>query len=60
MPQIPRLPILVPLAVGLGAFVATIFVHALALRATVVFVRRQKELGRLGAGFWIDGLIVAL
>jgi hypothetical protein len=29
-------------------------IHALPLGVTVNFVRREKRLGRAGAGFWID------
>jgi len=34
-------------------------IHALPLGVTVNFVRREKRLGRAGAGFWIDIGIVA-
>ena len=40
--------------------VCTVFVHALALNATVNFVRREKRLGRAGTGFWTDVTIVVL
>jgi len=60
MTQIPRIPVLVPLAVGAVAVVWTVFVHALALNATVNFVRREKRLGRAGTGFWTDVTIVVL
>jgi hypothetical protein len=55
-----RVAILVPLVVGTGAFVCTIFIHAFALAATVQLVRRERRLGRAGAGFWIDVAIVAM
>lgn len=58
--QIHRVAILVPLAVSASAVVSTIFVHALAVGATVKFVRREIGRGRTGAGFWIDFAIVAL
>src|SRR5271154_1844433 len=59
MTQIHRVAILVPLAVGAGAVLCTIFIHALALGATVNFVRHEKRLGRAGAGLWIDlGILV--
>jgi hypothetical protein len=48
------------LAVGATAFLCTIFLHALALGATVHFVRRERRLGRAGAGFWTDVAIVAV
>ena len=52
--------ILLPLVVGMGAVVCTIFVHALALAATVNFLRYERKLGRTGAGALIDLAIVAL
>jgi ion channel len=55
-----RVAILVPLGVGTCVFVCTIFIHALALGATVQLVRRETRLGRAGAGFWIDVVIVAM
>ncbi len=60
MTQTHRVTILIPLAVGAGAVLCTIFIHALAVGATVNFVRREKRLGRAGAGFWIDFAIVVL
>lgn len=59
MTQIHRMPILLPLAVSTIAVACTILIHALPLSATVSFVRREKRLGRIGRGFWIDILIVA-
>ena len=58
--QIPRIPILVPLAVGAIPTVSTILIHALAVIATVSFVRRQRRLGRAGVNFWNDVGIVTL
>jgi len=52
--------ILIPLAVGAGAVACTIFISAVAVIATVNFVRHERRLGRAGAGFWIDFSIVAL
>ena len=49
----------IPLAVGVSAVLGTIFIHALALGATVRFVRHQRGLGRAGASFWIDVAIVS-
>jgi len=54
------IPILRPLALGLGAVTCTIIVHALALSATVNVVRRERRLGRAGASFWVDVAIVAV
>jgi hypothetical protein len=60
MTQMHRIAILVPLMVGACAVLGTIFVHALAVRATVTFVRHEKQLGRAGVNSWIDVAIVAL
>jgi Ion channel len=59
MTQTHPVAILIPLAVGSGAVLVTIFIHALAVGATVNFIRRETRLGRAGAGFWIDlGIVV--
>ena len=58
--QTTRIAILLPLAVGAGVVVGTIIIHALALAATVNFVRRERTLGRAGASFWADVSIVAV
>ena len=60
MTQNHQFAILYPLMVGVGAVACTIFVHALALAATVNFVRHERRLGRAGAGALIDLAIVAL
>ena len=60
MTQNDQFAILYPLVVGVGAVACTIFVHALALAATVNFVRHERRLGRAGAGAVIDLAIVAL
>lgn len=60
MTQIPRIPVLIPLAVAAGAVVCTLFIHALPLSATVDIVRRERKLGRAGASFWSDFAIVLL
>ncbi len=60
MTQIHRIAILRPLAVGAIAVVCTIFIHALALSATVNFVRHERRLGRAGANSWSDITLVAL
>jgi hypothetical protein len=59
MTQTHRVAMLAPLAVGAVAVICTIFIHALPLAATVNFVRHEKQLGRVGRGFWIDMGIVA-
>lgn len=46
--------LLIPIAVGSAAVICTILVHALPLSATVTFVRREKQLGRLGIHFRRD------
>jgi hypothetical protein len=48
------------LAVGTGAALCTIFIHALALGATVNFFRRETRLGRAGMRYLIDLMIVVL
>ncbi len=58
MTQTHRIAILIPLAVSAGAVLCTIFIHALAVGATINFVRHERRLGRAGAGFWIDLAIV--
>ena len=60
MTQNQQFAILLPLLVGVGAVVSTIFVHALALAATVNFLRYERKLGRAGAGALIDFAIFAL
>jgi hypothetical protein len=55
-----RIAIWLPLAVSAGAVVATIAIHALAVTATVNFVRREIKLRRTGAGFWRDVAIVSV
>src|ERR1700722_9010094 len=58
MTQTHRVAILVPLAVGAIAVLSTLLIHALAVGATIYFIRREKRLGRAGTGFWIDLAIV--
>ena len=60
MTQNHQFAILFPLVVGGGAVVCTIFVHALALAATINFVRYERKLGRAGTSTLIDFAIVAL
>jgi hypothetical protein len=60
MIPIERIGILIPLAVGALAAVATMLIHALPLRATIDFVRYEKKLRRTGRGFWGDVGIVVL
>jgi voltage-gated potassium channel Kch len=46
--------ILIPLAVGVSAVICTIFIHALALSATVNFFRHERKLGRSGVRLRTD------
>ncbi len=57
--RMDRVAIWIPLAVGCSALGATILIHALAVTATVNFVRHEVRVGRAGAGFWTDVAIVA-
>jgi len=59
MTQTNRIAILIPLAVGAIAVLCTIFIHAMAVGGTVNFIRREKRLGREGAGLWTNLAIVA-
>jgi hypothetical protein len=60
MTQVHQVAILIPLAVATSAIVCTIIIRALAVNTTVSFIRRERRLGRAGAGFLIDLSIVAL
>src|ERR1700729_4563141 len=60
MMQAQTVAILLPLAVGGIVAACTIFIHALAVGATVNFLRREKRLGREGLGLWSNLAIVAL
>ncbi len=57
MTQIHKVAILIPLMVGVSAVVCTILIHALAVGATISFVRYERTNGRAGTGVWIDLLI---
>jgi hypothetical protein len=60
MMQVHQVAILIPLAVGASAVACTITIRALAVIATVNLIRRERRLGRVGAGSLIDLSIVAL
>jgi hypothetical protein len=60
MTQVHQVAILIPLVVAASAVAGTIIIRALAVSATVNFMRRERRLGRVGEGFWIDLSIVAL
>ena len=51
--------VLIPLILALLTTLVTIGVHAVALGATVQFIRREYQYRRAGVGFWIDVAIVA-
>jgi hypothetical protein len=59
MPQAHRIVMLIPLLVGACVVLCTIFIHGLAVIATVSFVRRETNRGRTGRSFWIDLTVVA-
>jgi hypothetical protein len=60
MAQNHQFAILLPLAVGVGAVACTIFVHALAMVATVNLFRYERKRGRAGSGALIDLTILGL
>jgi len=60
MSQVHQVAIAKPLAAGAGAVLCTLFIHALALGATVNFFRRETRLGRAGMKYVIDLTIVVL
>ena len=60
MIQVHQVAIVAPLIVGAGAVLCTIFIHALALGATVNFFRRETRLGRAGMMYLVDFTIVVL
>ena len=56
----PRIATLLPLAVGASTVVCTIVLHALAVSATVHFVRYGRTRGYTGTSVWINFAIVTL
>ena len=60
MTQVHQVAIVTPLTVGAGAVLCTIFIHGMALGATVNFFRREIRLGRAGMRYLIDLTIVVL
>ena len=60
MAQNHQFAILPPLIVGAGAVACTIFIHALALAATINLVRYERKRGRAGSGAVIDLAILML
>ena len=60
IPSSPQeVAVLIPLTLALLTTLITIGVHAVALGATVQFVRREYQFRHAGVGFWIDVAIVA-
>ena len=55
-----RIVLWLPLAVGAGTILCTILIHALALIATVTFVRHERTIGLAGSSFAIDFAIVTV
>lgn len=47
------------MAIGVSTVACTIVIHAMALSATLNFIRREKKRGREGVSFWGDLAIVA-
>ena len=60
MTQPHQVATLMPLAVSAIAVLCTIFIHVLALGATINFFRYERRRGHAGAGFRIDLAIVVL
>jgi Ion channel len=60
MAQNHQFAILFPLVVATGAVACTIFIHALALAATINLFRYERKRGRAGAGALIALTLVAL
>lgn len=59
MPQVHRIAMLVPMLVATAVVLCTLFIHGLAVSATVTFVRFEKNRGHTGRNFWADVAIVA-
>jgi Ion channel len=60
MTQVPRIPILLPLAVGAVVILCTFLIHALSVSVSLNLLRRERRLGRTGRSFWSDFPIVVL
>jgi ion channel len=60
MTQLHQVAILLPLLAGAGATLGTICIHAVAVSATIKFIRREEKFGRTGTGLRVDLSIVAL
>jgi Ion channel len=49
-----QVAVLLPMVAGSIASLCTILIHSLALGGAVNLFRREKKLGRVGSGLWID------
>jgi hypothetical protein len=58
--QVQEIALVAPVAAAALVFLFTIVIHALAVGATVNFVRRAQRLGFVGRGFWVDVVIAVL
>jgi hypothetical protein len=58
-PSSQEVAVLIPLLLSLLTTLVTIGVHAVALGAAVLFIRREYQFGRAGVRFWTDVAIVA-
>ena len=58
-PSSLEVAVLIPLLLALLTTLITIGVHAVALGATVQFIRREYQIRRAGVEFWTDVAIVA-
>jgi hypothetical protein len=54
-----RIAVWMPLLVGSGAIAFTIVIHGAALGTNLRFVRYERALGHVGAGYWVDLRIIA-
>lgn len=59
MKNVHPIALLDPMVVGVVTVICTVLIHALPLSATVKFVSREKQLGRVGISFWLDSGIAA-
>jgi len=59
MAQTQPIAMWLPLLVGVGVTIATIFVHTMAVNSIIFFVRRERRLGRVGPHFLPNILLVA-
>src|ERR1700677_380576 len=60
MDETPRIPVLLPLAVGAVVILCTIFIHALSVSVSLNLLRRERRLGRTGRSFWRDFPVVVV